>query len=288
MASLGGGLRMVTVRECWEVYRREHLPLTATPYKTEKRWSNLSWFDGKDAEFITPADVRDYQASRKVSAGTINRDLTVLNAVLRYAWKIGMIQRTPFIAKLPAPPPKLRYLTKSEVAKVMDAIVSMDWRTQTYIKIALATGARTGAILDLTWDRIKDNTADFRATDSHARRRKGRTVVPVNTMMAEALKLARQHANGPYVMNVDGRRMSSVQRMFRRLAKETKIKDLTAHVLRHTVASLLLQNGGDLLEVSRLLAHKNSKTTEQIYFAHTTSYLKGVTDKLNSLGRTKK
>lgn len=273
----------MNITDCWELYKQEHLPLTATPEKTIARWEKLQWFADRDAELITPADIKAYVEHRGVSPSTSNRDLNVLNAIIRYAWKQGKIQRVPFIQRMPNPPPKLRYLSVEEVRRVMEAAKQDTWQTDVFVRIALSTGARTGAILDLTWDKIDSESmsVDLRASDAEAYRRKGRAVVPINGLLREALDKARLTRHGPYVIHMDGRRCSSVQRMMKRIGYKAGVPDFTAHVLRHTVATLLLQGGEDLLKVSRLIGHKNSKTTEQIYFAHTTKWLRGTSDKLN-------
>ena len=236
-----------------------------------------------EAEDISREDIKRFVKKRGVAPGTTNRDLALLNAVIRYAWKAGKITKAPFIKKLPAPPPKLRYLTREEVSRLLEAIKLEDWRTQVFVMIALSSGARTGAILDLTWDKVNlvEGVVDFRSADVDAYRRKGRAVVPINDMMREAIEMAHAHKSGDLVINMDGARMSSVQRMFARLSKNAQLEDFSPHVLRHTVASLLLQEGEDLLKVSRLLGHANSKTTEAVYFAHTSGYLKSSTDKLD-------
>jgi integrase len=274
--------RVLSVNDCWEFYKETHLPFTASPKKTIARWSSLKWFGQLDAEKITPQDISRYITSRGVQHGTINRDLAMLNAIIRHAWKAGKISRTPFIQKMPAPPPKLRYLSREEAEKVVASARMEDWQTLVFVLIGLSSGARTGAILELTWDKIDEaaGTVDFRSSQATAPRKKGRAVVPIGDMLREALSIAKTHANGPYVIHRNGKPISSVQRMIGRVAKRSGITDFTAHVMRHTVASLLLQGGADLLRVSRLLGHKNSKTTETVYFQHNTGYLKPLTDKL--------
>lgn len=277
------------IKDCWAFYKETHLPTTASAGKTLARWEQVKMLGEIPAEDITHAEIGVYIKIRKVSPSTINRDLTLLNAIIRHAWKHGKITKMSFIQKLPAAPPKLRYLTREEVDTLLNSLGGMDWQTKVFVMIALASGARAGAILDLTWDKVDltAGTVDFRAIDPLAARRKGRAVVPINDMMREALEIAKEHysfSSGPrYVVwsGAEGGRLSSVQRMFQRLEKRSGIQGLTAHVLRHTVASLLLQEGEDLLKVSRLIGHKNSKITEEVYFSHASQWLRGTTDKLS-------
>lgn len=270
---------MVTVADCWKFYEQTHLGVTASPEKTKARWKALSWFADMDAESITLDDVKAYIAFRNLKPGTINRDLAMLNAVIRHAWKAGKIAKLPFIQKLPAPPSSPKYLTKEQAQKIIDAAKEDTWQTLVFVMIGLSSGARTGAILDLTWDRVGD-AVDFRATDALASRRKGRAVVPMNDTLKAALDIAREHKNGDYVLHNKGKKLPAVQGRIERVAKRAGIPWFSAHVMRHTVVSILLQDGGDMLQVSRLIGHKNSKTTESVYFHYKPDWLRPLSEKL--------
>lgn len=134
--------------------------------------------------------------------------------------------------------------------------------------------------MDLTWDRVPQGVLDFRIAVPKAARMKRRAVVPANEMVAYALRLAAQHKDGDYVLNRAGRRLNNPRRLVKRLATEAGIKDVSPHVLRHTVASLLLQGGADLLHVSRLLGHASTVITQQVYFQHPPQWLTETTNLL--------
>src|SRR5882672_818307 len=238
----------MSVGDCWELYKLEHLPLTASAPSTIARWNQLKWLADRDPEKITQSDVDAYRRHRKVKPGTLNRDLATLNAVIRYAWKSGRIGRVPFIQRLPSPPPRLRSLSRTEVSRLLEAASGEVWQARVFTMLALASGARTAAILDLRWENVDHDakTVDFRDTSEHAARKKGRAVVPIGELMASALRIAQDRKIGPYVIHYDGKRASSTQRWMARIAKRAGIKNFSAHILRHTVASLLLQEGEDL------------------------------------------
>jgi integrase len=80
----------------------------------------------------------------------------------------------------PAPSkPRERYLTKEERDKLLEHIETPHVRL--FVTLALATGARMGAILDLTWDRVDfaHGTIDFMPA-GRDKTNKRRTVVPMN------------------------------------------------------------------------------------------------------------
>lgn len=151
------------------------------------------------------------------------------------------------------------------------------WRDQVYMLLALGTGQRTGSILDLRWSGVhEDNQViDFRThTDDKSARMKRRVVIPMNDMTAKAISIASKHRKGDYVLHNEGKPLYSPREMVAKIAKWAGVKDVTPHVFRHTVASLLLQEGQDLLKVSRLLGHASTVITQQIYFQHPPSWLK--------------
>lgn len=271
-----------TVEDCWRHYE-EHLKTTLGPDANRSYWGRLSFFRTMDADRLSSPGVDSYVAARREMGArdaTINRELALLRACLRYAERHRLIDKAPYIKALPKPPPKLRALSREEASALVKASKKEGWRDQAYIRLALGTGQRSSAILDLRWEQV-DKVLDFRRHgDPNAHRMKRRAVVPLNEMVAEALKIANKHRNGPYVLNCDGRRLYSPRDIVRRLAKRAGLKDVTPHVLRHTVASILLQEGEDLLHVSRLLGHANTVITQQVYFQHPPSWLTQTTSRL--------
>lgn len=151
-----------------------------------------------------------------------------------------------------------------------------NWRERVYIRLSLGTGQRPGAVMDLRWSQI-DKIMDFRPVHPKAARMKRRAIVPMNEMVEAALVLANKHRDGEHVINWNGRKVAHPRGMIKRIAKEAGIDDVSPHVLRHTVASLLLEGGEDLLNVSRLLGHASTLITQQVYFQHSPEWLEKTT-----------
>ena len=59
--------------------------------------------------------------------------------------------------------------------------------------------------------------------------------------------------------------LSCVDRVVTRLMDKAGLRHCTIHGLRHTVASILDDNGVPIQEISALLGHENIKTMENIY-----------------------
>jgi len=128
-----------------------------------------------------------------------------------------------------------------------------------------ATGARVGAILDLTWDRVSFETGliDLRLPDGVTR--KGRAVVPMNRMAREALRQAHAARLSDHVVEWAGNRVKSIRTGYRAAMLRAGLSDLSIHQIRHTVAVKMLQAGRPLVEVSQFLGHSNIQITERTY-----------------------
>lgn len=287
---------MTTVADCWTHYVQHHLSTTCDPKTNARYWGRLCWFGSKDAGRLSAMEVDQYIAlrnttaaakprgSRSIAPATMNRELALLRACLRHSLKHGLIAQAPHIRSVPGAVPRLRALTLNEAGKIIAAADKGGWREQVYVRLALGTGARPGAVVGLKWTQVHklQGSIDYRIKDlpiSH--RMKNRAVVPINKMVKAALKIAEQHRQGEYVIQREGNRLSSPRPLMRRVAKRAGIKDCSPHVLRHTVASILLSQEVDLLKVSRLLGHANSKVTETVYFTHVPAWLRQTTDLLD-------
>ena len=219
---------------------------------------------------------KDYGKRRGVSAGTLLRELGTLKAALHYAEGNRWITQQPqFIMPVSAPPPRDLWLTREQVRKLMDTAKSPHMKL--FIQIAVSTGARSGAILDLTWQRIDFDRKliDFGQGWGNKRR----TVVPINDELFESLKTAKELAQSDYVVEYHNRQVASVKGGFRRLCKECGIT-ASPHVLRHTAATWLVMDGVPLAEVARLLGD-SEKTVEKVYGKHAPDYLRRAVNALN-------
>ncbi len=197
-----------------------------------------------------------------VCSATIRRELIVLRAAVRSAWKRGLLPSQPYVALPPSSPSRPRWLTPDEAKSLLRACGS---ELYTFVLLALTTGARRGAILDLTWDRVDfaRGTIDFRAPHPKAERRKHRAVVPMAPILHAELRRDRSRSASNRVVPASA---SRIERAMRKAAASAGLPDVTAHVLRHTAATWMLGEAKlPLTIVSAMLGHRSSIITEQVY-----------------------
>jgi len=138
------------------------------------------------------------------------------------------------------------------------------------IEILFSTGMRVSEVVSTNIGQVD---MDRLVISVHGKGNREREVPIVCEALKEALsqQIAIRHADGatdeaPLFVNKRGRRLSdqSVRTILRRHAEKIGARKITPHMLRHTIATLLLEDGVDLRHIQRLLGH-SSITTTTIY-----------------------
>lgn len=220
---------------------------------------------------------RDYTDKRLVDgvkSATIARELCVLKSAVRYVHPTSTSQwDIP-----PAGPPRERRLNRDEFRKLIE--VSDVHHIKLFVILALSTGARRSAILELTWDRV-----DFDSRLINLRkglvRGKGRAIVPMTEMAYSALKSASDLAVSDHVIEYAGEPVASVKRGFARAATLAGLKGVTPHTLRHTAATWMAESGVSMGEIAAFLGHSDSRITERVYAKFSPTYLAKAAAALN-------
>lgn len=235
-----------------------------------------------EPNMLMPGMYTELRAKEGVADGTIRREIAVLRAALNWSAKQQppWIARAPFIEAPPAPPPRSRWLTREEVARLMRACERTP-HLYLFVMLAYYTAARSGAILDLAWDRV-----DFEARrieyDRPGRRRtnKRRAIVPIAPELMGALQTARGYATCNSVIEYRGRPVASVKKAFGEAAHRARLADCSPHTLRHTAATHMVTAGVPLRQVARLLGDTEA-TVERVYGKHDPDFLREAVNALS-------
>lgn len=255
--------------------------------KTDKRAASVnamraSWkaleptFGSLRPDQITRKLCQEYAGKRYragVSAGTVIKDLGVLKAALGWAKKAGGA-----VFEMPAtPPPRDRYITLDEFNALL-AACSMP-HIRLFCLLGWYTAGRAGAILELTWDRVDFDRGQIRLSRGHGRQ-KGRATVAIADRLRTALMEAREARTGDFVVEWGGRPVKSIARAFRAACSAAGLEDISPHVLRHSAAVRMVENGVPLAEVGQFLGHTDLKVTYRVYGRFSPGHLKRAADAL--------
>lgn len=262
-----------TVGELWKAYEADRLLDGKQPAQFRDSWRALApRFEALPVDAITADVCRDYTRARiaqGVSQGTVWTELTKLRSCINWASKRRVIASAPYVWLPQKPAPKQRVLTPDEAIRLIAACGMPHVRL--FVILALTTGARSGALTSLTWDRV-----DFEARSIDLRElippdpllkraRKSRAVVPITDLALAALTESKAGALSDHVIEWDGEPVRKVRKGFMAAVCRAGLDDVTPHTLRHTAASWSYNSTASAEFTARLLGHRDPNTSRQIY-----------------------
>ncbi|WP_294189004.1 site-specific integrase [uncultured Sphingomonas sp.] len=239
----------------------------------EKFWDKLpiARVDIKAAE--------DYRTRRAhCRAITVRNELAVIRAALNWAAKHKMIGAAPFIQMPKLPASKVGHLSKPDFRKLVDGAGRP--HVALFMKLAVATGARSNALLDLTWDQV-----DFRSglitlnPEDRVQTSKYRATVPMNAQIRATLKEAKEGALTPFVIEHGLSKVGSIKKGFAAACTRARVK-ATPHMLRHSAAVWMAEAGVPMVQIAQFLGHSDSRITERVYARFAPSFLANAADAL--------
>lgn len=273
LQAAGGPVTMAAIYQAYIADRGREGKATS---RIQHAWKRLAPTFGELLPSFVSKDVcRQYQKERLadgVSAGTIHLELGYLRASLTHAEREGWITKAPYVPLPQKPPPKTDYLLKAKAQAVLDAARMPHVRL--FITLALATAGRAQAILDLTWDRVdfESGRIDLRNPQRQTTP-KGRAILPMNSKARAALQEARQGALSRHVIEWGGGPVKSIKKGVGEAGRRAGLK-LTPHMLRHTAAVWMAEDGVPMDEIAQYLGHSNPATTHRVYARYSPEYLK--------------
>jgi integrase len=257
------------------VFFGEDTMATLTPERTKEYWT---WRGEHSIRAVNRARTEVEIVDGGVTAGTIIRELGgTLRPAIRHAVEQRRLVPGSYYIPVPSAPPGRDYwITRSEAARLL-------WETRRdrrsrlhlplYVLLALYTGQRRGAILDLTWKQVDliRGQIDFNAP-GRVQTKKRRPRIPIPRGLLAALRRAHRRATCDHVISYLGNPVADVKTGFNSAAARAGIPECTSHVLRHTAGTLMAQRGVPLREIAGWLGHSESRTTE-LYCHHSPAFM---------------
>lgn len=273
----------MTVGEITEAYIKDREPDIKLP---EHLWSRYKAISPRMRRMMPRHLSRDAcnehiekRQKQGCAPSTIRDELALVKAALRHAQRENWVSQIPHIKLPPSSPPRDRFLSKEEARRLIRA--SRGYHQKLFITLALATGARSGAILDLEWDRVdlEKRRIDFNVPGMPITKKR-RATVPVNPELYRALADARERATTDFVIEYGGHKCKAIRSGFKNAAKRAGLDDVSPHTLRHTAATWMAGKGVSMRNIAGMLGHKNSLTTESVYAKHSPDFLEDAANAL--------
>jgi integrase len=262
------------------VYAEKHGPETGHPERIAFAADRLlDWWGDRCVDAILPETCRLYRNARLkagVKTATAGRELSTLRAALIWSHRNGYLVSVPAVECPPTQPGKDRWLTRQEIARLLrEARREPKSRLHLplFILLALYTGARRSALLELQWTQI-DFVRGFIDLNPAGRpqTKKRRARVPMPRQLRWFLLRAQARTNCPYVLNYHGEPLKQVRHSFANACARAGLDGVTGHTLRHTCGTWLAQAGVPLWQISGWLGHTMAATTE-LYAHHHPDHL---------------
>ena len=224
----------------------------------------------------TILEYMEYLREENKKESTISRSLASIRSFYQYLIRVKKIKKDPTMTiespKINKRTPNI--LTLKEVELLLDQPKDVDLkgtRDKAMLEFAYATGMRVTEMISLDIDDVKLDEGYVVCRG----RSKSRNI-PLGSMSLKALKeyiddarpyLIRDESEEALFVNVNGTRLT--RQGFWKIVKYYKEqahieKDITPHVLRHSFATHLLQNGADLKAIQTMLGHSDISST-QVY-----------------------
>ena len=267
-------------------YERNASPQTVQTYEESLREfeSYLTLRDsGLSLQAVDTDLIRDWMESlmdKGNTASTINKKLSALRSFYRFSLKRGLVEKDP--AHVVTGPKKSKplpqFLREGEMDKLLDQLEwgndYKDVRARTILLLLYEAGLRRSELTGLNDSNIDFNERQLKVTGKRNKQR----IIPFGEELAEALSkyIAMrdeqfENSEGAVFLDDKGGRITGAQVyniVRKNLSLVTSLKKRSPHVLRHSFATAMLNNGAGLESIKNLLGHESVSTTE--IYTHTT------------------
>ena len=228
-----------------------------------------------------------YMEDEKMSSATVSRSIASIRSFFIYLLERGLVTGNPTEG---IKPPKVEKkvpetLTIEEVTVLLEQPSGnspKEVRDKAMLELLYATGLRVSELVSLKASDINLSLSYIECHDRNKSR-----VIPIENAAKSALSRYLVEVrpnmchNSEYLFtNIKGEEMSrqGFWKLIKAYAKKAGInKDITPHMIRHSFASHMVNNGADLISLQEMLGHSDISTT-QIYLRGKSSKLKEVYD----------
>lgn len=273
-------------------YEKHYSELTINAYQTDLEQFSEFIDDSFDEELLSvnSFQVRSWVVNLKnqgLKNKSIHRKISSLKSFYKFLLKIGEIDINP-TSKVALPKLASRlpdFVREDDMRLLLDNLEEQsndfdDLTKYTIFLLLYSTGMRRAELINL-----KELSVEFdKETIKVLGKRNKERIIPMESSVKNKLKIYQQQKNElglstlTFFVNSKGQKLTEkfvYQTVNNYLSMIPSLKKRSPHVLRHTFATQMLENGADLMAIKDLLGHESLSST-QVYTHNTMEKLKQV------------
>lgn len=272
------------------------------------------YFKGKILQKITPMDIQRYiiylrteyrsKQGKPISDKTIRHHYCVLTLIFSFAMEQEIINKNP-MDKVECPKlarKKVNAFTEEQAATFFTLLPKCPIDFRCMLHLLITTGLRRGELLGLQWKDIdfEGHTIEIKRNITYTPE-KGLVIDTPKTENSERIipllpylaKLLKEYKKDMYPFSKAAafvfpskdsdtipRDPNAITRKVKCFMKKHNLPDMSPHDLRHSCATLLLNNGADIKSVQEILGHTDASTTLNFYVRTDLEQMKEATNKM--------
>lgn len=249
------------------------------PYIGNKPMCNINYND----VMIVVSNLQN----KGLSMSTILNVISHMKAMFNFAKEEGILQKSPMFAMKIESKPKTtrRALTNEEINLLFNYIKKTDYKFYIILSTMIYTGIRPGEVCGIKWEDFDDDFSSIDINESITNNRyekhevkttSSKRIIPINNFLQETFKSIYKRLDKPtgyvftnnwkrtYTSAYIGIRFKSLKNALEK-EKGIDLGDITPHYLRHTFATIGVQNGVSLIDMAGLLGHTNDRMLLEVY-----------------------
>ncbi len=250
-----------------------------------------SQFDGPDIKSVQAVFVRSWLAEmrgEKMSPKSLNRKISTLKSFFKFQVRLGNIEQSPMTTIIS---PKMNkrlptFVASADMQRLEDemppAETLREKTDQLVLMIFYNTGIRVSELVNLKEQQVDFANSQLKVLGKGNKER----IIPISRQLSVSIKeyidskyaIAEHTGHGHLLVGKTGRPLYAKYVYLvvkQNLTNFTTLQKKSPHVLRHTFATHLSNNGADLNAVKELLGHSSLAAT-QIYTHNTIDKLKDI------------
>ncbi|MFM0760643.1 tyrosine-type recombinase/integrase [Streptococcus suis] len=249
-------------------------------------------------------------SNKPLSTNTINKIMILLKKIFDVGLRKGYYTTNPvkLLKKLPIEKTKMQFWTVKEFQQFLTLFEPEEYNIKLLFTLLFFTGLRLGEALALTWQDIDFSTNTIHITKSvyvnkgvsyisSTKTKAGTRRIVINRKLSQKLQdwqqsqkhLLEQFTNDSLTLQVFQNSpltitKNAIEKQYKKiLERDNTLKKIRIHDLRHSHASLLINQGEDYLVVKERLGHASIMTTIDTYSHLYPSKQKELAEKLDDL-----